>query len=68
MSEYIKLSDRTEDRLSGYMETGRKRIFDTDKLQSFVKENGWSVQYTNEVAQQLLRRIEESPESIFEIY
>ena len=68
MSAYIKLSDRTEDSLSGYLESGKQRIFDTDKLQSFAKANGWSAQYTMEVAQQLLYRIEKSPESIFEVY
>ena len=68
MPEYIKVADRTEDRLSGHTESGKKRIFDTDKLQSFAKGNGWSAYYTVEVAQQLLYRINESPESVFDVY
>ena len=68
MPTYIKLSDRTDDSLSGYSELGVKHIFDTDKLQSFAKANGWSAHYTSEIANFLRARIEKSPESVFEIY
>ncbi len=68
MPKYIKLSDRTKDQLSGYTKSGKKLIFDADKLQSFAKGNGWSAHYTLEVAHRLLHRIEQSPESVFDVY
>lgn len=67
MAAYISREKRAEGGLKGFSKEGLQLMEDADKLQDLAKENGWSVGYVCEVAESLRKRIEDSPEAVFDI-